>query len=169
MDRQPEIGDALSRHWMMQVKGNYGGSYRNFQLRSLYQGTERMALSDQGRALLVKALANSATPADIAKLEKEYYLNHAPSLAELRQEVDALKREFEGKRYVPLTISAKPRNSVSRHPSHGGKVSSEQYSAIGTDPRDRGRSIANSICACSLGECCRRAEIRPDVRVSDRL
>lgn len=88
---------------------NKAASYRNFQLRSLYQGTERAPFSEQGKAVLAKTLDHTADNTETADLKKEYFLQHAESLSRTVAEIDLLREELEGKRYTPLTISAKPR------------------------------------------------------------
>ena len=88
---------------------NSDGDYGNVQVRSLYQGSENEALSSEGIAALSKVLAESATEEELARLKKEYFLHHAPSLVEQQEAIAALTLELEGVRYTPLTIGAKPR------------------------------------------------------------
>lgn len=90
------------------LKGN-SSSFRNFKMRTLRNGSQYAELSDRDSKLLAKQLEGNATQQDTDQLKQVFFVHHADSFAEERTRIDALKQELNGKRYTPLTISAKPR------------------------------------------------------------
>lgn len=90
------------------LKGN-SSSFRNFKMRTLRNGSQYAELSDRDSKLLAKQLEGNATQQDTDQLKQVFFVHHADSFTEERSAIDALKQELHGKRYTPLTVSAKPR------------------------------------------------------------
>ena len=90
------------------LKGNSSG-FRNFQLRTMRDGSENTILSEQGATILAKVLTDKVSKRERNQLKKEFFIHHAEAFAEERKTIDELKNELNGNRYTPLTVSAKPR------------------------------------------------------------
>jgi len=86
-----------------------GALFRKFRLRSLYQGSKRATLSEEGKIHLDKILKGKSDEKDLQALQQEFFVSHAESFAAEHHEIDTLKAELYAERYTPLTISAAPR------------------------------------------------------------
>jgi hypothetical protein len=93
---------------LLPLKGN-SASFRNFRIRTMRNGSQASALSENATGILAKHLGGKVSRTESSKLKKEFFIHHAEAFYEQRDEIEALRNELDGKRYTPVTISAKPR------------------------------------------------------------
>lgn len=93
---------------LLPLKGT-DSTFRNFQYRTHKWSTQHGKLSDQGVTRLKKILAGNPSRRAKQQLKEEFFVHLAAAFAPDRSEINELKTELDGRRYTPLTISAKPR------------------------------------------------------------
>jgi len=93
---------------LLPLKGNSSG-FRNFQFRTMRNGSQSAALTERGAGILKKVLQGEASERELNQLKSEFFIFHADTFYEERAAIEALRNELNGNRYTPLTISAKPR------------------------------------------------------------
>ncbi|MBH54242.1 MAG: peptidylprolyl isomerase [Opitutaceae bacterium] len=93
---------------ILPLKGNVA-SFRNFSIRTQRNGSQYSPLSKVGQEVLKKQIEGTATKQESDKLREEFFIHHANSLREDRDELNVLRHEINGNRYTPLTVSATPR------------------------------------------------------------
>ena len=90
------------------LKGN-AASFRNFRIRTERNGSQFSKLNKAHAELLTRELNGNASQADREQLKQAFFTHHADTFVEERASINTLKKELNGKRYTPLTVSATPR------------------------------------------------------------